>query len=124
MIARETCSNSFQNVSHLRSGAEIVDVQDPPENPVNLSQKDVRKNKLKWPSVIWNPIFQANFSQECIRGPQFFQSGRCSNCSKLWGYGDDEDSLQPFGGSGDDGVDGVISQDLLGLRRISIQART
>ena len=39
------------------------------------------------------------------------------------GYGDGEDSLEHLGGPGDEGVDGVINQDKLGLQRIYVQAK-
>lgn len=39
------------------------------------------------------------------------------------GYGDGEDSLEHLGGPGDEGLDGVINQDRLGLQRIYIQAK-
>jgi restriction system protein len=39
------------------------------------------------------------------------------------GYGDGSDSLEHLGGSGDEGLDGVINQDRLGLQKIYIQAK-
>lgn len=39
------------------------------------------------------------------------------------GYGDGNDSLEHLGGSGDEGLDGVINQDQLGLQKIYIQAK-
>ena len=39
------------------------------------------------------------------------------------GYGVDSDSLQHTGGPGDEGVDGVINQDALGIQRIYVQAK-
>lgn len=39
------------------------------------------------------------------------------------GYGDGDDSLEHLGGPGDEGLDGVINQDSLGLQRIYIQAK-
>jgi restriction system protein len=39
------------------------------------------------------------------------------------GYGDGNDSLQHLGGPGDEGLDGVINQDRLGLQKIYIQAK-
>jgi restriction system protein len=39
------------------------------------------------------------------------------------GYGDSDDSLSHLGGSGDEGVDGVINQDALGLQQVYIQAK-
>ena len=39
------------------------------------------------------------------------------------GYGVDSDSLKHTGGPGDEGVDGVINQDALGIQRIYVQAK-
>ncbi len=39
------------------------------------------------------------------------------------GYGVDSDSLQHTGGPGDEGIDGIINQDKLGIQRIYIQAK-
>lgn len=39
------------------------------------------------------------------------------------GYGASEEALQHLGGSGDEGVDGVINLDALGLQKIYIQAK-
>jgi len=39
------------------------------------------------------------------------------------GYGASETSIQHVGGPGDEGVDGVIHQDALGLQRIYVQAK-
>lgn len=42
---------------------------------------------------------------------------------KNMGYGVGDNSLEHVGGSGDEGVDGVINQDALGLQRIYVQAK-
>lgn len=39
------------------------------------------------------------------------------------GYGVDSDSLQHTGGPGDEGIDGIINQDKLGIQRIYVQAK-
>jgi restriction system protein len=39
------------------------------------------------------------------------------------GYGEGEDDLEHLGGSGDEGVDGVINQDRLGLDQVYVQAK-
>ena len=39
------------------------------------------------------------------------------------GYGIDETSMHHTGGSGDEGIDGIINQDRLGLQQIYIQAK-
>ena len=42
---------------------------------------------------------------------------------RAMGYGDSETSIEHLGGPGDEGVDGVINQDSLGLQRIYVQAK-
>ena len=39
------------------------------------------------------------------------------------GYGDSEEAMEHLGGAGDEGVDGVINLDQLGLQKIYIQAK-
>ena len=39
------------------------------------------------------------------------------------GYGVDSDSLHHTGGPGDEGIDGIINQDALGIQRIYVQAK-
>jgi restriction system protein len=39
------------------------------------------------------------------------------------GYGENEDALEHLGGAGDEGVDGVINLDRLGLQKIYVQAK-
>lgn len=55
--------------------------------------------------------------------PPIFLERTVLKLLRAMGYGDDDDSLQHVGGPGDEGVDGVINQDLLGLQRIYVQAK-
>lgn len=54
--------------------------------------------------------------------PQFLEKVILVLLGKM-GYGDGDDSLEHLGGPGDEGLDGVINQDRLGLQRIYIQAK-
>jgi restriction system protein len=54
--------------------------------------------------------------------PQFLEETILELLGQM-GYGDGNDSLEHLGGPGDEGVDGVINQDKLGLQRIYIQAK-
>ena len=54
--------------------------------------------------------------------PQFLERVILVLLGKM-GYGDGDDSLEHLGGPGDEGLDGVINQDRLGLQRIYIQAK-
>lgn len=54
--------------------------------------------------------------------PKFLEQTVLHLLAKM-GYGDGEDLLEHLGGPGDEGVDGVINQDKLGLQRIYVQAK-
>lgn len=54
--------------------------------------------------------------------PKFLEQTILTLLGKM-GYGDGLDSLEHLGGPGDEGVDGVINQDKLGLQQIYIQAK-
>lgn len=56
------------------------------------------------------------------RDPEFFE-GLVLKVLRAMGYGADEDSLEQSGGPGDDGIDGVISLDRLGLDKVYVQAK-
>lgn len=55
--------------------------------------------------------------------PPIFLERTVLKLLRAMGYGNDGDSLHHVGGPGDEGVDGVINQDLLGLQRIYVQAK-
>lgn len=54
--------------------------------------------------------------------PEFLEKSVLELLSAM-GYGVDSDALRHTGGPGDEGVDGIINQDALGLQRIYIQAK-
>lgn len=54
--------------------------------------------------------------------PEFFEH-LVLRLLKSMGYGSDEDPFEQTGGSGDGGIDGVISLDRLGLERVYVQAK-
>ena len=54
--------------------------------------------------------------------PEFLEKSVLELLGKM-GYGIDEDSLQHTGGPGDEGIDGIINQDRLGIQRIYVQAK-
>jgi restriction system protein len=55
--------------------------------------------------------------------PAFFEHLIVSLLIKMGYGGSEEEAVKAIGGSGDDGVDGVIDQDALGLDRVYIQAK-
>lgn len=54
--------------------------------------------------------------------PEFFEH-LVLRLLKSMGYGSDDDPFEQTGGSGDGGIDGVISLDRLGLERVYVQAK-
>ncbi len=54
--------------------------------------------------------------------PEFFEQ-LVLDLLLAMGYGADRDSLQRVGGSGDGGIDGIISLDKLGLEKVYVQAK-
>lgn len=54
--------------------------------------------------------------------PEFFER-LVLNVLHAMGYGKSEDDLQHIGGSGDGGIDGIISLDRLGLEKVYVQAK-
>jgi restriction system protein len=70
---------------------------------------------------------ESNLAHELVTrlqeaSPQFLEETILELLGRM-GYGDGNDSLEHLGGPGDEGVDGVINQDKLGLQRIYIQAK-
>ena len=54
--------------------------------------------------------------------PEFLEKS-VLNLLGAMGYGVDSDSLSHTGGPGDEGIDGIINQDALGIQRIYVQAK-
>lgn len=54
--------------------------------------------------------------------PEFFERLVLDLLHRM-GYGTDQTSLQKVGGSGDGGIDGIISLDRLGLEKVYVQAK-
>jgi restriction system protein len=68
-----------------------------------------------------------NLSAELVKqiqdmSPEFLEKSVLKLLGAM-GYGVDSDSLQHTGGPGDEGIDGIINQDQLGIQRIYVQAK-
>jgi restriction system protein len=68
-----------------------------------------------------------NLSAELVKqiqdmSPEFLEKSVLKLLGAM-GYGVDSDSLQHTGGPGDEGIDGIINQDKLGIQRIYVQAK-
>lgn len=57
------------------------------------------------------------------RAPPAFFEGLVLDLLHAMGYGTSRDDLQQVGGSGDGGIDGIISLDRLGLEKVYVQAK-
>ena len=71
---------------------------------------------------IENNLSAELISQLQVMSPEFLEKSVLKLLGAM-GYGVDSDSLQHTGGPGDEGVDGVINQDALGIQRIYVQAK-
>ena len=71
---------------------------------------------------IENNIAAELVSQTQAMSPEFLEKTVLRLLGAM-GYGVDQDSLKHTGGPGDEGVDGIINQDALGIQRIYIQAK-
>jgi restriction system protein len=73
-------------------------------------------------SELREAVADALLEQVRVADPAFFELLVLQLLNAI-GYGTDESSLEPTGGSGDGGIDGVISLDRLGLERVYVQAK-
>jgi restriction system protein len=63
------------------------------------------------------------YEQVINKSPEFFEQLIAKLLVKMGYGGSEEDILQSRGKSGDEGIDGIIKQDVLGLDKIYIQAK-
>ncbi len=61
--------------------------------------------------------------EQILRMPPAFFESLVLDLLHALGYGSTEDDLQRVGGSGDGGIDGIISLDCLGFEKIYVQAK-
>jgi restriction system protein len=61
--------------------------------------------------------------EQILRMPPAFFESLVLDLLHALGYGSTEDDLQRVGGSGDGGIDGIISLDRLGFEKIYVQAK-
>lgn len=70
-----------------------------------------------------NTTVAAELFEQILRMPPAFFEGLVLDVLHALGYGASEDDLQRVGGSGDGGIDGIISLDRLGFEKIYVQAK-
>ena len=86
-------------------------IQQSPEERIDLAVKEIEKAVAR---ELLDRILQAP--------PEFFEELVLELLHKL-GYGTSETDLQRVGGSGDAGIDGIISLDKLGFEKVYVQAK-
>lgn len=89
----------------------ISGIQQSPEERIDLAVKEIEKAVAR---ELLDRILQAP--------PEFFEELVLELLHAL-GYGTSETDLQRVGGSGDAGIDGVISLDKLGFEKVYVQAK-
>lgn len=100
-----------RNRQEALNGAAVVPNEETPNESIEASIDQI----------------ESNLAHELVTrlqeaSPQFLEETLLELLGQM-GYGDGNDSLEHLGGPGDEGVDGVINQDKLGLQRIYIQAK-
>jgi restriction system protein len=97
------------------SGSAATDVGDTsevaPDERIHLALNEIRES-----------LVQDLRQHITAREPEFFERLVLRTLQAV-GYGADERSLEHSGSPGDDGIDGVISLDRLGLDQVYVQAR-
>ncbi|HKV11867.1 MAG TPA: restriction endonuclease [Thermoanaerobaculia bacterium] len=89
----------------------LAGIQQSPEERIDLAVKEIEKAVAR---ELLDRILQAP--------PEFFEELVLELLHAL-GYGTSETDLQRVGGSGDGGIDGIISLDKLGFEKVYVQAK-
>lgn len=97
-----------------RSQGQLTNNSDLGEAPQELIDKAVTEMEFT--------VGRELVSRLQIMDPEFLEKTVLKLLGAM-GYGIDDDSLEHTGGPGDEGVDGIINQDRLGIQRIYVQAK-
>jgi restriction system protein len=95
------------------------------DSPPDLVEDDVQSPDDRLQAALYE--IRSSVTSELLErlllvSPKFFETVVLDVLHKL-GYGTSRSDLQQVGGSGDGGVDGVISLDRLGLEKVYVQAK-
>ncbi|MEO5811240.1 MAG: restriction endonuclease [Rhodanobacter sp.] len=106
-------------LSSLTSGGDSADA------PPDLIADDVQSPDDRLQTALYE--IRSSVTSELLErlhqvSPKFFETVVLDVLHKL-GYGTSRSDLQQVGGSGDGGIDGVISLDRLGLEKVYVQAK-
>ena len=110
IASREAKRNESQDFSEARSGIEF----DGNDSPIESIESAIR---------VMNSALAGEVLQRIREEKPEFLERLVLKLLHSMGYGASLDNLQHIGGSGDEGVDGVIHQDQLGIDKIYVQAK-
>ena len=118
-VARLASSHLNVPLSSLTSGGDSADA------PPDLIADDVQSPDDRLQTALYE--IRSSVTGELLERllrvtPKFFETVVLDVLHKL-GYGTSRSDLQQVGGSGDGGIDGVISLDRLGLEKVYVQAK-
>lgn len=118
-VARLASSHLNVPLSSLTSGGDSADA------PPDLIADDVQSPDDRLQTALYE--IRSSVTSELLErlhqvSPKFFETVVLDVLHKL-GYGTSRSDLQQVGGSGDGGIDGVISLDRLGLEKVYVQAK-
>ena len=96
------------------------------ESPDSHSEIEINETPLEQIEIAIDQL-EENVASELVSRiqlmtPKFLELVVLELLHKM-GYGDSASGIEHLGGPGDEGVDGVINQDVLGLQRIYVQAK-
>jgi restriction system protein len=100
-----------QGSSDVAAVAELIESDITPEEQIDLGVSRLRAN-----------VATELLDRLRSESPKFLEEVVLKVLHAM-GYGEGEDDLEHLGGVGDEGVDGVINQDTLGLDQIYVQAK-
>jgi restriction system protein len=100
-----------QGLSDVASATELIESDITPEEQIDLGVSQLRAN-----------VATELLDRVRTESPRFLEEVVLKVLHAM-GYGEGEDDLEHLGGTGDEGVDGVINQDKLGLDQIYVQAK-
>lgn len=112
--------------SHLNVPISSLPFQeDSVDAPLDLVEDDVQSPDDRLQAALYE--IRSTVAGELLErllqvSPKFFETVVLDVLHKL-GYGTSRSDLQQVGGSGDGGIDGVISLDRLGLEKVYVQAK-
>jgi restriction system protein len=101
-------------MTELQSNVTRIDALSPSASPDDRLETAVAELRAKASAELLEVLSQVS--------PKYFETIVLDVLHKM-GYGTSRDDLKRVGGSGDGGIDGIISLDRLGLEKVYVQAK-